>query len=65
MAKLADIEGLSDDISKRLNDCGIRGIDDLIREGSTRKGRLRVRLCLGVGRERVGGWIEKARDLLT
>ncbi len=60
---LADIEELSEDISRRLKDCGIRGIDGLLREGSTRKGRLRVGLCLGIGQERVRRFVTRA-DLM-
>ena len=63
MGKLTDIEGIGDDLSRRLKEYGIRSTAVLLREGSTRKGRYRIGEWCGIDENRVHSFVRQA-DLM-
>ena len=60
MAKLADIEGIGEVYSKKLEEIGIDSIEKLLEAGSERKGRKEIAEKTGISDKLILDWINRA-----
>ncbi len=60
MAKLEVIEGIGDIYAEKLRAAGVRGTNDLLKKGSTKKGRQALAEAAGVSEKLILEWVNHA-----
>ncbi len=65
MSDLMEMEGMDENIARRLKAGGIRSIQGLLAECATSAGRLRVGLRTGIKKDRIHSLVRRAQGMLT
>ncbi len=60
MAKLEAIEGIGEVYAQKLRAAGVRGTNDLLKQGSTKKGRQQLAEQAGVSEKLILEWVNHA-----
>ena len=63
MSKLIDIEGIRSSYAQKLNDAGVTSIQNLLKQGSTAKGRKEIAEKSGINEKQILEWVNHA-DLI-
>ena len=60
MSKLIDIEGIGSSYAQKLNDAGVTSIQNLLKQGSTAKGRKEIAEKSGINEKQILEWVNHA-----
>ena len=60
MAKLSDIEGIGEKYAEKLKAAGVTTLDNLLKEGCTKKGRHEISEKSGISEKVILGWVNRA-----